>query len=114
MASALKRLERVESRAAKPTAAAGPSVEVSAALDRLYNLEARQNSEEQSRATFEKSTLNRLYAIEKQRDSLADASTSTQQSILERVDALEERAYSLERGLAGEVAARAGPAAPAP
>lgn len=113
MASALTRLERVESHAAA-SAASGPSVELGAVLDRVYNLEARQDRGEKSRETFEKSVLNRLYAVESQRDSLAEASTSTQQSILERIGALEARAHGLERSLTGEGSARLAPAAPAP
>lgn len=112
VAGALRRLDRVESRlgSAPTSAGSGEAVDASAALERLYDLEARQQRGEKSRETFEKSVLSRLYAVENGRDSVARASTSTQQSILGRLDALEERAHALERGLLGQAV----PAAPAP
>jgi len=111
VAAALRRLDRVEGRLQKlPAAPSGELADASAVLERLYNLESRQQRAEKGRETFEKSVLTRLYAVENGRDSVAQASTSTQQSILGRLDSLEQRAETLERGLG----LRALPAAPAP
>lgn len=110
VAGALRRLDRVEDRLGSAPPGAGAAFDASAALERLYNLEARQQGEEKSREAFEKSVLNRLYAVENGRDNLARASTSTQQSVLGRLDALEQRAHALERGMVGPAV----PAAPAP
>jgi DNA repair exonuclease SbcCD ATPase subunit len=112
VAGALRRLDRVESRIEELPAGgtSGELADASGALERLSNLESRQQREEKSRETFEKSVLTRLYAVENGRDSFTEASTSTQQSILGRLDALERRADALERGRTTQAV----PAAPEP
>lgn len=121
LAGALRRLDRVESRVEQGSAAsnaappdAAGAWDASSILERLYNLEVRQEREEQSRTTFEKSLLARMHELEQRESGVANATASTQQGLLERLDSLEQRAYRLEQHSGLEQQTGSAPAAPTP
>jgi len=65
VATALRRLDRVESRVGEGAGGAAPgSWELGSVLERIEAVETRQERDVRERETFEKSVLNRLYAVE--------------------------------------------------
>lgn len=116
VATALGRIERVEQRArstagaapAAPAAAADPDPAQAASVrERLYNLEARQESVESQHQVFQKDLLERMRELEESRAWLASHRAEVDRSVLERLDSLEQRAFNLERSVT------TAPAAPA-
>jgi hypothetical protein len=123
LAAALQRFERVEQQAeAKPAApalAAAPvaadsiaASDLNSILERLYNLEVRQDEQESKRESSEKDLLERMFQVEDSREQLASARGETERSMRERLSSLESRAFQLEKSVSGSGASP--PAAPAP
>lgn len=116
LGAAIERIERRTLQAAAPAAAGEevPDERIRAILDRLYNLEARQSAEDDSRARFEKSALERLYNLEQSRHDATARNAAIQQDVLSRLDSLEQRSFNLERTLTELSAGTSAAAAPAP
>jgi hypothetical protein len=101
-----ERVERVVTRDASPAPADGTAQSL---LERMYNIETRQEKEEQEFRQTQKSMLDRIYAIETQRDAAVAERRSLDQSVLSRMQNIEDRFYAMEQREAESV-----PASPKP
>ena len=67
------------------------------ALERLYNVELRQEREEAEFKKTQKSLLDRVYDLEQRSDEAIDQQAEIDHSLLERLKNLEDRFFMLER-----------------
>jgi hypothetical protein len=107
----LKRLEQ-QAKTAPAAPAAVDSIadsDLNSVLERLYNLELRQEVQESKRESSEKDLLERMFQVESSREQLASARGEAERSMLERLSSLESRAFQLEKTVGASP-----PAAPAP
>lgn len=91
-----QKIERVERVVSQPIAAPGDEV-TRDLLERMYNIEARQEQQEAGIHEGQKSLLDRVFAIEKSRDAAVVERTALEKSILERMQNVEDRFYALEQ-----------------
>jgi hypothetical protein len=97
-----ERVERVVTRGAAPAPADGTAQSL---LERMYNIEMRQEKEEQEFRQTQKAMLDRVYAIETQRDAAVAERRSLDQSVLARMQNIEDRFYAMEERAAEPVPA---------
>ncbi len=88
------RVERIVMHAETPALADGAT---NTLLERIFNIEQRQEREEQQFRETQKSMLDRVYAIESRRDATMVERTALDQSVLSRMKNLEDRFYAMER-----------------
>ncbi len=98
----------VKAAAPRATGPALASTDLDAMLERLSNLETRQQEIEGKRESFAKDVLNRLYAVETGRDRAEANRLENEEKSQARLRNLEERFSQLEAKLTGV------PAAPTP
>jgi hypothetical protein len=125
LAAVFQRIEKVEGRAdamqervadalaqgppaASPPASDGAAASAAAAasdpllqvLQRLSDLEGRQEREESNAAAARKDVRDRLYSLELHRDQQESRREAAEQSNLERLDGVETRLFEIEKVLA--------------